>query len=155
MATNPSHAALPALRCPKCAAEMVTYERSGIHLDQCRECRGIFLDRGELERIVDAESNGAGWAGPVMQAPAPVPIPQSAYPGGYPHPSPGHPPAGYPPAADPRAASRGRDWDDDDDDDDRERPGRDDWDDRGRWDERGRRPARRSILGELLESLGD
>ena len=34
---------------------MVTYERSGIHLDQCRECRGFFLDRGELEKLVDAE----------------------------------------------------------------------------------------------------
>jgi uncharacterized protein len=34
---------------------MRTYERSGITVDQCTECRGIFLDRGELERLVDAE----------------------------------------------------------------------------------------------------
>ena len=69
-----------ALRCPKCAAEMVTYERSGIHLDQCRECRGIYLDRGELERLVDAESGGAGWAGPRMNPPAPIPLPRAADP---------------------------------------------------------------------------
>jgi Zn-finger nucleic acid-binding protein len=34
---------------------MRTYERSSITVDQCTECRGIFLDRGELERLVDAE----------------------------------------------------------------------------------------------------
>ncbi len=36
---------------------MRTYERSGITVDQCTECRGIFLDRGELERLVDAEGS--------------------------------------------------------------------------------------------------
>jgi Zn-finger nucleic acid-binding protein len=35
---------------------MRSYERSGITVDQCTECRGIFLDRGELERLLDAES---------------------------------------------------------------------------------------------------
>jgi uncharacterized protein len=46
------------LICPKCQGRMRTYERSGVHLDQCTECRGIFLDRGELEHLVDAEQ---GW----------------------------------------------------------------------------------------------
>jgi uncharacterized protein len=46
------------LICPKCQALMRTYERSGVHVDQCTDCRGIFLDRGELERLVDAEQ---GW----------------------------------------------------------------------------------------------
>ncbi len=45
------------LTCPKCQGTMRTYERNGVHVDQCQECRGIFLDRGELERIVDAEGN--------------------------------------------------------------------------------------------------
>jgi Zn-finger nucleic acid-binding protein len=35
---------------------MRSYERSGITVDQCGECRGIFLDRGELEKLVDAEN---------------------------------------------------------------------------------------------------
>jgi Zn-finger nucleic acid-binding protein len=35
---------------------MRQYERSGVHVDQCSECRGIFLDRGELERLIDAEA---------------------------------------------------------------------------------------------------
>ncbi|GAA0576491.1 hypothetical protein HPO96_15355 [Kribbella sandramycini] len=43
------------LICPKCRGAMRTYERSGVSIDQCTECRGIFLDRGELEHLVDAE----------------------------------------------------------------------------------------------------
>ena len=44
------------LTCPKCHGTMRTYERNGVHVDQCTECRGIFLDRGELERLIDAET---------------------------------------------------------------------------------------------------
>lgn len=44
------------LVCPKCGADMRSYERNGVTIDQCTGCRGIFLDRGELERLVDAES---------------------------------------------------------------------------------------------------
>ena len=45
------------LTCPKCQASMRSYERSGITVDQCTECRGIFLDRGELEKLMDAETS--------------------------------------------------------------------------------------------------
>ena len=48
------------LTCPKCGAEMRSYERNGVVVDQCTECRGLFLDRGELERLVDAE--GRHWS---------------------------------------------------------------------------------------------
>ena len=44
------------LTCPKCHGTMRTYERNGVHVDQCGECRGIFLDRGELDRLIDAEN---------------------------------------------------------------------------------------------------
>jgi Zn-finger nucleic acid-binding protein len=43
------------MNCPKCESEMRSYERNGVTVDQCSGCRGIFLDRGELERLVDAE----------------------------------------------------------------------------------------------------
>ncbi|BDP99857.1 zf-TFIIB domain-containing protein [Aquiluna sp. KACHI24] len=43
------------LICPKCGAGMRTYEINGIHIDQCTSCRGVFLDRGELEHLIDAE----------------------------------------------------------------------------------------------------
>lgn len=45
------------LTCPKCGGQMRSYERNGVTVDQCTECRGVFLDRGELERLVDAESS--------------------------------------------------------------------------------------------------
>jgi hypothetical protein len=44
-----------ALTCPKCGGEMRSYERNGVVVDQCADCRGLFLDRGELERLVEAE----------------------------------------------------------------------------------------------------
>ena len=51
---------------------MRQYERSGVTVDQCSECRGIFLDRGELERLVDAETSWHNDA-PARQQPAPAP----------------------------------------------------------------------------------
>jgi hypothetical protein len=36
---------------------MRTYERSGVTVDQCSDCRGLFLDRGELEHLIDAEQS--------------------------------------------------------------------------------------------------
>ena len=47
---------------------MRQYERSGVTVDQCGDCRGIFLDRGELERLVDAES---AWSSRQPAAPTP------------------------------------------------------------------------------------
>ncbi|GAA4605740.1 zf-TFIIB domain-containing protein [Actinoallomurus liliacearum] len=49
---------------------MQTYNRQGIHIEQCSRCGGIFLDRGELEQIVHAEQRH-------YAAPPPP------YPGGY------------------------------------------------------------------------
>ena len=58
------------LTCPKCQGPMRTYERNGVHVDQCTECRGIFLDRGELERLVDAETAWHGGGRPPSGAPS-------------------------------------------------------------------------------------
>jgi Zn-finger nucleic acid-binding protein len=48
------------LTCPKCKGPMRTYARNGITIDQCTVCHGIFLDRGELERLITAESSYLG-----------------------------------------------------------------------------------------------
>jgi uncharacterized protein len=48
------------LVCPKCDGPMRTYARNGITIDQCTVCHGIFLDRGELERLITAESSYLG-----------------------------------------------------------------------------------------------
>ncbi|WP_433827816.1 zf-TFIIB domain-containing protein [Actinoplanes sp. CA-015351] len=92
------------MTCPKCHGEMRVYERSGVTIDQCGECRGIFLDRGELEKLFAAEASfNARPAGPGQAPPpqAPAPHHQSHQPG-YPPPPP-PPPAygapGYPPPA--------------------------------------------------------
>jgi uncharacterized protein len=58
------------LTCPKCHGHMRTYERNGVHVDQCADCRGIFLDRGELDRLIDAENS---WHGDAPAAPAATP----------------------------------------------------------------------------------
>jgi Zn-finger nucleic acid-binding protein len=44
-----------AMSCPSCGSELVGIERSGVHIDACRSCRGVWLDRGELDRIVERE----------------------------------------------------------------------------------------------------
>ena len=46
-----------ALTCPKCGGAMRSYERNNVTVDQCGDCRGIFLDRGELEHLIDAENS--------------------------------------------------------------------------------------------------
>jgi Zn-finger nucleic acid-binding protein len=68
------------LTCPKCHGTMRSYERSGVTVDQCSDCRGLFLDRGELEKLIDAEN---AWHGRPQQ-PTPGYAPQS-YPQGGQH----------------------------------------------------------------------
>jgi Zn-finger nucleic acid-binding protein len=57
------------LTCPKCHGAMRTYERNGVHVDQCTDCRGIFLDRGELDRLIDAENAWHGDEAPPAAQP--------------------------------------------------------------------------------------
>ncbi|GAB1508252.1 zf-TFIIB domain-containing protein [Actinophytocola sp. KF-1] len=69
---------------------MRTVDRQGIHIDQCDGCRGIFLDRGELETILNAERQySAQAAPPPYQGGAP------AAPYGGPPPRYGDSPRGY------------------------------------------------------------
>jgi uncharacterized protein len=50
---------------------MRTVDRQGIHIDQCDGCRGIFLDRGELESILNAERQYSAQAAPPPYQPGP------------------------------------------------------------------------------------
>lgn len=52
------------LTCPKCRGTMRTYERNGIHLEQCDLCRGVFLDVGELEALTRLEGQMAQYQAP-------------------------------------------------------------------------------------------
>jgi Zn-finger nucleic acid-binding protein len=62
------------MKCPNDAATLVMSERSGVEIDYCPECRGVWLDRGELDKIIDrAESE--------FRAATPAPAPaQPAFP---------------------------------------------------------------------------
>ena len=48
--------------CPVDGAELVISERSGVEIDYCPKCRGVWLDRGELDKIIDR--SGAMQAAP-------------------------------------------------------------------------------------------
>ena len=41
------------MKCPNCNATLVMTERSGVEIDYCPECRGVWLDRGELDKIIE------------------------------------------------------------------------------------------------------
>jgi Zn-finger nucleic acid-binding protein len=75
------------MACPNDGATLVMSERSGIEIDYCPTCRGVWLDRGELDKII--ERNAA-------DSPAPPPPPAAAIPP-VPPPPPQQQPWGQPP----------------------------------------------------------
>ena len=75
---NSPHAGL---LCPSCRVSLVMSERQGIEIDYCPQCRGIWLDRGELDKIIERSGREAGAA-------APPPAQQPS--GGYQQPQPGY-----------------------------------------------------------------
>ncbi|HIS38850.1 MAG TPA: zf-TFIIB domain-containing protein [Candidatus Onthousia faecavium] len=46
------------MKCPVCKdVTLLMSEKKGVEIDYCPECRGIWLDRGELEKIIEKEDN--------------------------------------------------------------------------------------------------
>lgn len=41
------------MKCPNCNATLVMSDRQGIEIDYCPDCRGVWLDRGELDKIIE------------------------------------------------------------------------------------------------------
>jgi Zn-finger nucleic acid-binding protein len=41
------------MNCPACAVELKIADRQGVEIDYCPKCRGVWLDRGELDKIID------------------------------------------------------------------------------------------------------
>ena len=41
------------LICPACRVDLVMSERQGVEIDYCPRCRGVWLDRGELDKILE------------------------------------------------------------------------------------------------------
>ena len=72
---------MPLLMCPNDNAAMQTLERGGVQFDMCPSCRGVWLDRGELEKLMaTATEEGRASAAPASQA-APQPWSQAPQPG--------------------------------------------------------------------------
>lgn len=87
------------MKCPLDGSDLVIADRQGVEIDYCPRCRGVWLDRGELDKIIERAA--------VLEASrAPQPAPQAAAPP-LPHPAysqPGN-----------MGAPRNRERDDDDD----------------------------------------
>jgi Zn-finger nucleic acid-binding protein len=62
------------MQCPQCVDQLLTMaERQGVELDYCPKCRGVWLDRGELDKIIE---RSAAHSAPPAAAPAAAPMPQ-------------------------------------------------------------------------------
>ena len=111
------------MKCPVDGETLVMADRSGVEIDYCPKCRGVWLDRGELDKIIDR-------AGAAQQpAPAAFATP-AAQPTAAPHLQ------GRPPFGDQgRADDRYRDRHDDDDD----------------YHRHGKKKRRESFLGDLFD----
>jgi Zn-finger nucleic acid-binding protein len=84
--------------CPRCGAGLSMSERQGIEIDYCPQCRGVWLDRGELDKIIER-----------VAPPQEPPAPGQPAPGMAPQPSPGgwtQPPAPPPPQQQPWGGGR-------------------------------------------------
>lgn len=59
------------MKCPNCPdTSLVMTDRQGVEIDYCPACRGIWLDRGELDKLLD---RAAAAAAPPVQVSAPIP----------------------------------------------------------------------------------
>ena len=59
-----------AMSCPVCRVPLAMSDRQGIEIDYCPQCRGVWLDRGELDKIIE---RSAPQAAPAGAGPAPRP----------------------------------------------------------------------------------
>ena len=72
-----SETEVAAMACPVCRVPLAMSDRQGIEIDYCPQCRGVWLDRGELDKIVE---RSAGDPAPAPRSAAPPP---AAPPRGY------------------------------------------------------------------------
>ena len=59
--------------CPVCKVPLVMSDRQGVEIDYCPQCRGVWLDRGELDKIIERSAQDAA------PAAAPAAPPQRGY----------------------------------------------------------------------------
>jgi Zn-finger nucleic acid-binding protein len=62
------------MQCPIDGSQLVMTDRNGVEIDYCPQCRGVWLDRGELDKIIERS---------VLPAGAPAGRPAQAAQSGY------------------------------------------------------------------------
>ena len=69
------------MNCPVCSVALTMTERQGVEIDYCPKCRGVWLDRGELDKIIDRSTDVQPQQPqqPLQQQPPPPPPPRSGY----------------------------------------------------------------------------
>lgn len=68
------------MKCPIDDTVLQMTDRNGIEIDYCPECRGVWLDRGELDKIIDRSIGTAAAPPQPQQTRQPQQPPQQAYP---------------------------------------------------------------------------
>lgn len=53
------------MKCPICEVDLVMSERQGMEIDYCPKCRGVWLDRGELDKIIEKSESEPTQAMPI------------------------------------------------------------------------------------------
>ncbi|WP_050057162.1 TFIIB-type zinc ribbon-containing protein [Pseudarthrobacter siccitolerans] len=76
------------MKCPVDSVELMMTERSGVEIDYCPQCRGVWLDRGELDKILDRAAGNMPGQPAASPAPAPGLAPPPLYPNFEPRPNP-------------------------------------------------------------------
>lgn len=77
------------MKCPTDDTLLVMSDRHGIEIDYCPQCRGVWLDRGELDKIIDRASTVTSPAGAAPRVDLPRDLPAAGQPAG------GYPPGGF------------------------------------------------------------
>ena len=70
------------MNCPNDGSVLVMSDRSGIEIDYCPQCRGVWLDRGELDKIIDrslTQPQPQGYVAPAAPPQVAPPPPQQQY----------------------------------------------------------------------------
>jgi Zn-finger nucleic acid-binding protein len=121
-----------AMKCPVDGAALVMTERHGVEIDYCPQCRGVWLDRGELDKIIDKATPAVALPEPGRPA---MPDPRMAPP---------------PPAYDERRRFDERRPGDERRRDDNDRPRHDD-DRRRDDDDPHKKKKRRGLLDDIFD----
>ncbi len=71
------------MACPVDGTKLVMSDRQGVEIDYCPSCRGVWLDRGELDKIIERNASHSSGATRAADPPSAGYAPQPGFGGGY------------------------------------------------------------------------